>query len=52
MLGEKSQTEKDKYSIISLILGIQKIQQTGEYKKKETDSQIQTTNQWGEELGD
>ena len=44
MLREISQTEKDKYCIKSLIWGIWKIQQTSEYNKKETDSQIKRTN--------
>ena len=39
MLSEISQTEKDKYCMISLICGILKIQQTSEYNKKETDLQ-------------
>ena len=45
MLSEISQTEKDKYCMISLICGILKIQQTSEYNKKEADSHIQRTNQ-------
>ena len=40
MLSEK---ERDKYCLISLTCGIQKIQQTSEYNKTETDSQIQRT---------
>ena len=40
MLSEISQTEKDKYCMVSLIFGILKIQQTSEYNKKEADSQI------------
>ena len=42
VLSEISQTEKDKYYMIPLIGGIykKKIQQTSEYNKKETDSQI------------
>ena len=39
MLSEISQTEEDKYCMISLICGIKKIQQISEYNKKETDSQ-------------
>ena len=39
-LSEISQTEKDKYYMISLICGILKIQQTSEYNKKAADSQI------------
>ena len=42
-LSEMSQTEKDKYCIIQLTCGTQKIKQTGEYNKK-TDSQTQRTN--------
>ena len=41
MLRELSETEKDKYCMISLICGIQKIQQTSEYNKKEADSDIE-----------
>ena len=33
-------SEKDKYCMISLMYEILKIQQTSEYNKKETDSQI------------
>ena len=40
MLSEIHQTEKDKYCMISLMYEILKIQQTSEYNKKETDSQI------------
>ena len=40
MLSEISQTEKDKYCMISFICGILKIQQTSEYNKIEADSQI------------
>ena len=43
-LSEISQTEKDKYCMISLICGIWKIQQIREYNKKEADSQILRTN--------
>ena len=46
ILSEVSQTEKDKYCMISLKCGIQTIKQTSEYNKKETDSQVQRTNQW------
>ena len=46
MLSEISQGEIDKYCMISLIHGIQKIQQTSEYNRKEADSQIHGTNQW------
>ena len=41
MLSEISQTEKDKYCMISLLCRIWKIKQTGEYNKKETDSDIE-----------
>ena len=44
MLSEISQTEKEKYCMISLIRGIYKIQQSSEYNEKEADSQIQRTN--------
>ena len=37
MLSEISQTEKDKYCMVSLICGIWKIQQASEYNKKEAD---------------
>ena len=49
MLSEISQTEKDKYYMISLISGIRKIQQTSEYNIREADSQIDQTSgyQWG-----
>ena len=40
MLSEISQTERDKYCMISPICGIQKTQQTNEYNKKESESQI------------
>ena len=46
MLNEISQMHKDKYCMISLIRGIQKIQQTSEYKTTETDSEVQSANQW------
>ena len=35
-----NKTEKDKHCITSLICGTWKLQQTSEYNKKETDSQI------------
>ena len=44
VLSEISQTEKDKYCMKSVIYGMQKIQQTSEYSKKEADSQIQRTH--------
>ena len=49
MLSEVSQTEKDKYYMMSLICGIWKIQQTSEYNLREADSQIEQTSgyQWG-----
>ena len=53
MFSEISQTEKDKYYIISLICRRWKIKQMNEYDKTETDSLIweQTTrNQWGKGL--
>ena len=57
MLSEIHQTEQDKYCMISLTCGIEKIQQkkkkekekvqqTSEYKGKEADSQIQRMNEW------
>ena len=42
MLIEISQTEEDKYSMMSLRCVIRK--KSSEYNKKETDSQIQRTN--------
>ena len=42
MLSETSQTEKDKYCMISFICGILKIKQVDEYNK--TESQRQQTN--------
>ena len=38
MLSKISQTEKDKYCIISLLCGIQKLQKTNKWSKKESDS--------------
>ena len=58
MLSEIHQTQQDKYCMISLTCGIEKIQQkkkkkekekvqqTSEYKGKEADSQIQRMNEW------
>ena len=43
MLSEISQTEKDKYCMILLICGIQKIQQTSEQNITEAYSWIQRT---------
>ena len=43
MLSEVSQTEKDKYCMISLTCGIQKTEQK--------DSQTQRTNWWLPEMG-
>ena len=40
MLNEISQTEKDKYCMLSLIGGIYKIKQMNEHNKTETSSQI------------
>ena len=40
MLSKISQTEKDKYCMLSLIRGIEKVQHTSEYNKKEMDLQI------------
>ena len=53
LLSETSLTEKDKYCIRRQILHSThtwnlKIQQTSEYNKIETDSQIEKTSQWGE----
>ena len=45
MLGEICQTEKDKYCMISLICGVQKLTQTRDYSKKETGLR------YGEETG-
>ena len=42
MLSEISQTEKDKYYMISLICGI--LKKKANEKKTETDSQTQKTN--------
>ena len=44
VLTETSKTEKDKYCMISLMGGIENIQQTSEYNKKAADSQIQRLN--------
>ena len=43
--SEISQTEKDKYCMISNIHGLLKIQRTSEYIRKEASSQIQKINQ-------
>ena len=40
--SEINQTEKDKYSVLSLMCGTQK--KRNEYNKTETDSQMQKTN--------
>ena len=45
MPSEISQAMKEKYRMISLICGSQKIQKTSEYNKK-ADSQMQRTNQF------
>ena len=47
MLSEISQTEKDKYCMISLIYGIFKIQQTSENNKKRRENKLVITR--GEE---
>ena len=44
MLGEISQTEKDKGCMLSLTHGIQKLKQTSEDNKTESDSQIERAN--------
>lgn len=36
---EISQAEKDKYYMVPVVCGIQKIKQTNKYNKQETDSQ-------------
>ena len=41
MLSEMSQTEEEKYCMVSLIYRIKKIKQTSKYHKKETSSQIE-----------
>ena len=41
ILTEISQTEKEKYCMISLICGIQKIQQTSEYNKKRKPTDVE-----------
>ena len=46
MLSEISQTEKDKYCMISHISGIQKTKEMNTYNKTETELQIQRTNRW------
>ena len=46
ILSEVSQTEKNKYHMISLICGIQKNGTNELIYKKETDSQTQRTNLW------
>ena len=45
MLSEISQTEKDKYYMISNIHGILKIQKTSEYIRKEASLQKQKIHQ-------
>ena len=45
-LSEVSQTEKDKYQMISLICGIQKTDINELIYKREIDSQISKTNLW------
>ena len=47
ILSEESQTEKDRYHMISLICGSKKQNDTDELiYKTETDSQTQKTNLW------
>ena len=46
MLSGISQTEKDKYCMISLIYGIYKIKLSNKYNKTETESYIHKTNWW------
>ena len=48
IMPSEKKSEKEKYYMISLLCEIlkKKIKQVSEYNKKETDSQIQTTNQW------
>ena len=46
ILSEVSQTEKDKYHMISLICGIQKNDTNELIYKTETDSQTSKTNLW------
>ena len=41
MFSEISQTEEDKYSMLSLICGVKKIKQMNDYNNTEKDSQIQ-----------
>ena len=43
MVSEISQTDKDKYHILSLIYGIKR-KNTTNYNIKDTDSQIKRTN--------
>ena len=56
ILSEVSQTEKDKYHMISLICGILKYDTNELIYKTETDSQTSKTNLWlpkgkGDKLG-
>ena len=51
ILSEISQTEKDKYCMISLICGILKIKQTNEYNKTETDTENKLVVTSGERKG-
>ena len=44
MLGEISQTEKDKHCMISLICGTYKTKQMNKHNKTETESLVQITN--------
>ena len=42
----KCQTENDKYYMILLVCGIQKVKQLNEHSKTDTESQIHRTNRW------
>ena len=46
MLSEISQTEKDKYCIISHMWNLKKVQQTSEYNPQKADSPKWRTNKW------
>ena len=47
VVSATSQTEKEKYCMISLTCGIQKIKQASEYNKNETDTE---NKQWLQEI--
>ena len=53
MLSEISQTEKDKYCMLSLICGTWKMEQTNITKQKQTHRYSEQTSgyQWGEGRG-